>query len=376
MLFRNALVHTGTETIPDCDIRIEEGKIAELGKGLEPKSGEASVDLSGKQVFPGFIDAGDYAGATDMAYEAKDFNENSNPVVPHLDIWHSIDPDELTRQELYMSGITSVAVSPGGNCVLGGTVAVVKTYGKNLHRMTVKRDAALKGSVTKEVSRVFGARWAKTRMAMIQLLKEALQQGNYEGSYRYRRTQEVIGSVLKGKIPLIIEAETAAEMESVMDALKDLVESGIRLAFVVAFQADRAGEAIKKANAQVILGEFTHYTSMMRNEANFAALVQLAKDGVPFSIALLSEDSICGRECYFWTAAKLRQGGVDEKLLLDMMCGNPARLFGVDDRIGALAPGLDADFVIFEGNPLTQVEARVLETFIEGRSVYKAGREE
>jgi imidazolonepropionase-like amidohydrolase len=373
MLLRHALVHTGTgETIPDCDIRIENGKIAAVGKGLE--TGVETQDLSGKHVFPGFIDAGGFAGATDMAYHAKDFNENSDPSVPHLDIWHSIDPDEITRQELYKSGVTSIAVSPGNQNVLGGTVAVVKSYGKNLNRMTVRRDAALKGSVTREVSQMFGPKAGpRTRMAMVYLLKNAIERTDYPDDYRGRRTRQIMDSVRGGEIPLVVAAETSAEIESVLDVLAG---GSVKPAFVLAYQAARASEAIRRAGAQVILGEFSHYSSVLRHEADFGALVGLAKNGVPFSIALLSGDAtICGRECYFWTAAKLAQGGAGEDLLLDMMCGNPARLYGVSHRIGALAPGLDADLAVFDGNPMTQVNARLVETVIDGRAVYRAGEE-
>jgi alpha-D-ribose 1-methylphosphonate 5-triphosphate diphosphatase PhnM len=161
-------------------------------------------------------------------------------------------------------------------------------------------------------------------------------------------------------------------MESVLDVLDG---TGVKLAFILAYQAAKAGEAIRRAGAQVALGEFSHYSSALWHDADFGALVGLAKSGVPFSIALLCADAICGRECYFWTASKLAQGGADEALLLDMMCGNPARLYGVDHRIGALAPGLDADLAIFDGNPLTQVNARLVQTIIDGRTVYRAGEE-
>jgi imidazolonepropionase-like amidohydrolase len=439
LLIKNALVHTGKgEVIADCDILIENGKIAALGKNLgggggrtagaagaigaaaanstagtavagsagsaaglagetgaigaaaaatansaaaaasianaanaAVAAGEAAViDMAGKHVFPGFIDGGDFIGAIDMAYHAKDYNENSGPVLPHLDIWHSIDPDEVVRQELYKSGITSIAVTPGNQSVIGGTACVIKTHGRNINRMTVRRDAALKGSVLSVVGKTFGAKGGpQTRMAMIHLLKGALEQSEYADDYRGRRSREVMDAVRRGDMPLIVAAETAAEIESVIDAVG---RTGARLAFALAFQAARAREAVKRAGAGIVLGETAWDAAALYNEVDFSELAAMAGDGVDFSISLLAPDFIHGRECYWWTAAKFLQGGADEGLVLGMMCANPARLYGVADRIGALAPGMDADLAIFDGNPFAQVGARLLETIIDGEPVYVA----
>jgi imidazolonepropionase-like amidohydrolase len=389
LLIKNALVHTGRgEAIAGCDIRIENGKIAALGRNLSGggvgaagagsstgaggAAGEAERDLSGKHVFPGFIDGGDFIGAIDMAYHAKDYNESSGPVVPHLDVWHSIDPDEVVRQELYRSGITSIAVTPGNQNVIGGTACVIKTRGSNINRMTVRRDAALKGSVLSVVGKTFGAKGGpQTRMAMIHMLRAALEQSDYADDYRGRRTREVMDAVRRGDMPLIVAAETAAEIESVIDAVG---HTGARLTFALAFQAARAGEAVRRAGAGIVLGETAWDAAALYNEIDFSELAAMARDGVAFSISLLAPDFIHGRECYWWTAAKFMQGGADEGLVLDMMCANPAKLYGVADRIGALAPGMDADLAVFDGNPFAQVGARLLETFIDGESVYTAER--
>ncbi len=184
MILKNARIHVGNGEVFEGDLEISGGKIAAVGKNL---SGGDIRDMAGKDIFPGFIDSGNFLGTQDMAYFAKDYNENSSPVTPYLDIWHSFDPDELTLQEFYKEGITSVVVTPGNEGILGGTCMVAKTCGRNINKMTVRRDVALKASFTGEVLRVFGAKSGpKTPMAMANLLKEALSQTVYGPDYGAR----------------------------------------------------------------------------------------------------------------------------------------------------------------------------------------------
>lgn len=368
MILKNATVHTGCgEILQNCDIRIENGKIAEIGTGLQ---GDEVMDLTGKQVFPGFIDAGGYMGTMDMAFPAKDYNENSSPSTPYLDIWHSIDPDEINRQELYKAGITSMVITPGNEGVIGGTCSVIKSYGHNLCDMTVKRNVALKGSVIDRVAAIFANKGGPmTRMAMVALLKNEIEKKEYSNDYRGRKAQEVMDAVRSGEMPFIISAETAAEMESVLHALSGY---GLKIVFTLAHQAGKVAASLKAAHASVVFGEFTRESSMAIYDIDFKQIVDMAKSGVEVCLSMLAPDMVYGRESYWWTVAKLMKGGADDKMVLKMLGENPAKLYGVADRIGMIKPGLDADLVIYDGNPIKEVGARLLVTMINGTAVYSA----
>ena len=377
MILQGATVHVGDGTVlENCDVQVLQGKIARVGQGLaregQQDPQEPVRDLAGKEVFPGFIDGNSFMGTQDMAYEAKDFNENSHPVTPYLDIWHSIDPDEIMRQELYKAGVTSMVVAPANQGLIGGTCAVVKTWGKNLKRMTVRRQVGLKGSVTEEVSKMFGKKGGPaTRMAMITLLQEAFHRTDYGSDYRSQRTKEVMDAVREGEIPFVVAAATASEMTAVVEALAADFPN-MRLGFALAYQAPKAAEALQKAQAQVILGELTHNSQAVAYQMDYSAFAELDSQGVPVSISLLSEDMMYGRECMLWTASKLMQGRGDSEQVLRMLGANIARFHGVDDRVGLVKPGLDADLLIYEGNPVAQVGAKLLETMIDGEAVYTA----
>lgn len=368
MILKNATLHIGNGQVFQGDLRISGGKIAEVGTDL---GGDEIRDLSGKHIFPGFIDSGNFLGTQDMAYFAKDYNENSDPVTPHLDIWYSIDPDELSLQELYRSGITSMLVTPGNEGILGGTCTMVKTKGKNINKITVRRDLALKASMTAEVLRVFSGKGGpKTPMAMMNLLKAALKNTEYADDYRSQRTKEVMDAVREGRMPILVACETAPEMERFLDVTRDY--PNMKIVFTLSFEADRCAEAIRERGAAVVIGDTSRSSIQLSHHMNFAKLMEMAESGIPFGLTVLGDNMSWGRELLLWNASKLMQTCRNSEEIVKMLTSIPAELFGVSDRIGQLKAGLDADYLIYEGNPIEKCGAVLLETVINGNVVYQA----
>lgn len=368
MILKNATIHVGNGEVFLGDMKITGGKIAKIGKSL---TGEEVRDMTGKDIFPGFIDSGNFLGTQDMAYFAKDYNENSNPVTPYLDIWYSLDPDELTLQELYKSGITSMVVTPGNEGILGGTCAVVKTAGKNVNKITVRRDIALKASFTGQVIRVFqGKGGPKTPMAMAKLLKEELARTEYGSDYRSQRTKEVMDAVRSGNMPVLVACENATEIERFFEVTKPYPD--MKIIVTLSYEADRAEQSIRERNAAVILADTSRSSVQLAHNVDFAKLVDMAESGTKFGLTVLGPDMSWGRETIFWNASKLMQTCKDSETIVTMLTANPAELFGVSDRIGLLKEGLDADYVVYEGNPIEKCGAKLLETVISGETVYQA----
>lgn len=368
MILKNATIHVGNGEVFQGDMKIADGKIAGVGKEL---SGDEERDMAGREIFPGFIDSGNFLGTQDMAFHAKDYNENSSPITPHLDIWHSIDPDEICLQEFYKAGITSVVVTPGNEGILAGTCAVMKTKGRNINKMTVRRDVALKASMTKEVINVFKNKGGpKTPMSLVNMLKDALERTSYGESYREQRTKEVMDAVKAGRMPLLVACENVCEVERFMDATAAYPE--MKIIITLSYEADRAAELIRSRNASVVLGDTSRYSIQLQHKINFAGLVDMAEKGTKFGLTVLGPDMAWGREMLLWNASKLMQTCTDSEMITRMLTENPAELFGVSDRVGMLKAGMDADYIIFEGNPIEKCGARLLETVINGETVYRA----
>lgn len=372
MILKNAMIHVGDGTVRQGDIRIRAGKIAEVGNNLE---GTDVRDLTGLDIFPGFMDAGNFLGTQDMAFYAHDWNENSSPITPYLDVWHSLDPDELSIQELYKAGITSMVVSPGNDNILGGTCAVVKTKGKNINKITVRRDVALKAAFMDHVIDIYKTKGGpKTPMGMASLLSNTLADPNEGTDFRSRRTHLIMEQVKRGDIPILVACDTAVQMLRFLDVVKPYPD--MKVIFTLSYQADRIADQLKERNAAVILGDSSRSSLHCHYQMNYGQLRKMADDGLPFGLTLLGPDMSLGRETVFWNVSRLLQGEEDKETAVKMLTVNPAEMFGVSDRIGAIKEGLDADLLIYRGNPFEKVNAVLLETMIEGETVFSFNGEE
>ena len=372
MILKNAMIHVGDGTVRQGDIRIRAGKIAEVGNNLE---GTDVRDLTGLDIFPGFMDAGNFLGTQDMAFYAHDWNENSSPITPYLDVWHSLDPDELSIQELYKAGITSMVVSPGNDNILGGTCAVVKTKGKNINKITVRRDVALKAAFMDHVIDIYKTKGGpKTPMGMASLLSNALADPNEGTDFRSRRTHLIMEQVKRGDIPILVACDPAVQMLRFLDVVKPYPD--MKVIFTLSYQADRIADQLKERNAAVILGDSSRSSLHCHYQMNYGQLRKMADDGLPFGLTLLGPDMSWGRETVFWNVSRLLQGEEDKETAVKMLTVNPAEMFGVSDRIGAIKEGLDADLLIYRGNPFEKVNAVLLETMIEGETVFSFNGEE
>ncbi len=283
---------------------------------------DESRSLNGKHVFPGFIDSGNFLGAQDMAFFAKDYNENSNPVTPYLDIWYSIDPDELSLQELYKAGITSMLVTPG-NEGIRRYLHRRKDQGQNINKITVKRDAAMKVSMTSEVIRVFSGKGSpQTPMALIAMLKTALQTTEYANDYRSQRTKEVMDAVREGRMPILVACETAPEMERFLEATKEYTK--MKIIFTLSYEADRCADAIKKRGAAVVLGDTSRNATHLVHRMDFAKVMNMAEDGTKVGLTVLGPNMAWGREMLLWNASKLMQTCTNsEEVIVSMLTVNP-----------------------------------------------------
>ena len=229
-VIKNGTIHTGTgEVLENYDILIEGKKIKKIEKNICEADAEI-IDATGKQVFPGFIDPHSSIGAMGIPTRYRDNAETTNVINPDLSVKYAIDPDEVNAQEFYKSGITSVGFSPDHSNVIGGQITVCKTAPDHMANRIVKEHAAMKGSVCSTVKDVYGAsnQMPKTRMGIFHLLKEAIRKDDLLKKYQ---------------MPFVIAAETAGEIQCLMELLKD---EDIQLTIVDGFEFGDAIEELKE----------------------------------------------------------------------------------------------------------------------------------
>ena len=149
IVMKQGMVHDAVhEEAFQADILIVEGKIRKIAPVLEGKiiNDAFVVDVSGKQVYPGFVEAHCHLGLDGYAlgFEGQDFNEATDSLTPQLSAVDGINPLDPTFSMALRAGVTCVATGPGSSNVLGGTFAAIKTAGTRVDDMIVKKAVAMK----------------------------------------------------------------------------------------------------------------------------------------------------------------------------------------------------------------------------------------
>lgn len=378
MLIKNGTIHVGNgEVLKNKDILVSDGIIERIEENINCQE-DYIIDAGGKEIFPGFIDPVSSIGSMDLTFRIHDQDENSDPITPHAKIKYSFNHSEVMMEELYKVGITTIGAAPGNANIIGGQMAVYKTWGVNSNRMLVTEPVGLKGSVAYMVKDAYGKRdvFPKTKMGIFDGLNNTLMEvknGLCTGTdWKENEKRSIIKKVLEREIPLFVTANTAAEIEALVNIAG---EYEINLVICGAYQADRCIEAIKNIKASIIIGEQILYTAKNYNNTDLSKIAQYQKDGGVVSITLTGDYGPVGRVKYLWNAMELYKSGTDSEEVVKMMTSNPAKLLGIGDRLGTIDEGKEADIVIYTKNPIEFYNANVSHTIIGGKLVYQGGGE-
>lgn len=217
------------------DILVENGKICRIGENLEA---EETIDASGLNVYPGFVDAHSHIGLDGYGEPGVDYNEMNDICCPQLRAIDGVDPMDHSFELARNAGVTCVCTGPGSANVLGGTFTVIKTAGKRIDDMIVKQAAAMKCAFGENPKRCYNSKCDSTRMTTAAILREALMKAQL-----YLRKKEAAGDdlsklppfdmklealipVLRREIPLKAHAHRA---DDIFTAIRIAKEFGVRL---------------------------------------------------------------------------------------------------------------------------------------------------
>lgn len=353
---------------------VRNGKISALGRDVEIPPGAEVLDAAGATVLPGFFDAFSHAGAFTPGDPVPDYDENTSPLAPQLRILDAVNPaDPLLRAGL-RGGITALLCAPGPGNVLGGRSAVLRPVGDSVEDMTRLFPAAMHGGLGELPKRRWGERgvFPMTRMGEAALLRQALLDAR-----RFSRLsgEERAGCVPTAKdlqaaalvpvlsrdIPLILHAD---RLDDILTAVRLADEFGFRLIIQHGAEAGRAVELLAEEAVPVLLGpardRFARDETLGAPEDNAA---RLHRAGVAFAFQSGTGGDPAG---LLHEARAAIAAGLSKQAALEALTIVPARIFGLDGRIGSLEPGKDADIVIFEGDPLGEA-ARIKAVLVHGR---------
>ena len=379
ILIRGGTVHDGRgKVLKDTDVLIEGKIIKEIGHAIEVSDDTKIFDAKGKLVFPGFIESLNVWGCMGPGWEDNDLNEISDPITPEMNVVYSFDQDSMMFQRVFEYGVTSAGITPSTSNVLGGYAGVFKTYGKHPYEMLIKEKVAMVSSVTIETKKVYGSRniAPMTRMGSFALLKTALIKAldyKKDGNQDYDSKSDALQEVVNREVPLFVNCNTKSEMDAVELALKDFP---IDIVFTGAFGVNENTGKIIKNKFSVILGDLTNAMSPVNSKVDFESIKKLMENGVDIAISSCGDKVSSGKESLLWNAILCYKHGLESDDVLRMITSIPAKILGVDNKIGSIGVGKDADIVIWQDNPIETYTARVEATFINGENILNSRRAE
>ena len=382
-LLKNGLLYTMTRDPYLGDILIEDGRIATVAERI-PAGGAEIIDLMGKHVLPGFIDAHCHIGMWEdgMGPEGADGNEYPHPLTPECRGIDGLNPFDPCFQEALQAGVTTVVTGPGSANVIGGTFAALKTAGRGLDEMLVKDPIAMKAALG-ENPKHHGDKTKSphTRMAVAALFRQAMADAREYGRKmadpdQSKRPDRHIGReallpVLDGSLPLKIHAHRA---DDILTALRLAEEFRLRVSIEHCTEgyliADILREKLTSQGVGVIIGPLLIERSKIEmRRLSFDSARILHDAGIEFAIMT---DHPCIPIQYLPIEAALAvRAGLDERTALMAITRTAARIVGLGDSVGTLEPGKDADIGVFSAHPF-ELRARCEMTFVRGKLVWSA----
>ena len=371
------------EPIEGGTVLLRDGKIAAVeGPGFAVPSGVAVVDATGKWVLPGFIDAHAHAGVHEEAqgWAGQDTNERTSPNTAHVRALDAINPADEGFRDAIGGGVLAVNVNPGSANPIGGQTAAIKCWGRTVDEMVLREPAGLKSALGENPKRVYGERneTPSTRLGTAAVIRGAFVAAqNYqaklaapassEDSSVFERDLklEALSRVLRREIPWRQHCHRADDIATAMRMAR---EFGYDLVIDHGTEAYLLADQIAAAQIPVIIGPlFTSRSKVELRNRSLANPGRLAAAGV--TIAITTDHPVVPIHFLIHQATLAVKEGLDPVTALRAVTINPARIIGVDARIGSLSAGKDADLVIWSGDPL-DVMSRAERAFVDGREIY------
>ena len=378
VLIQGGTVLTVTNgTLENTDVLVRDGIITEIGEGLSAPSGVEVIDASGMHVMPGIVDAHSHIAISNV-------NEATSPVTAQVSVGDVLDPYDVALYRALAGGVTTSHVMHGSANVIGGQCETIKhRYGVTVPDL-LRMDGAprtIKFALGENPTRVHGRGSnvvPASRMGVEFVIRKAFTEAQrYQEAWdRYEAEKdrnpraipppydgrlEVISDILNNEIIIQCHSYRADEILMLMDVLRDF---GVKR---INFQHVNEGFKIAKeladfgASASIFSDWWAYKFEVYYSTAYNAAI--LVRNGVVTSIN--SDSGELNRHLYHEAAKSQHYGGLSEEEALSLITINPAKQLGIDERVGSIEVGKEADFAIFNAHPLS-IYAVPQKTIVDG----------
>jgi imidazolonepropionase-like amidohydrolase len=376
-----AAILTGTgERLEDASIVIDEGKITKVGTRVRKPRNAEVLDLSGFIVTPGLVDAHVHIGTDVDGFpeSMSDCNDMVEPIVPQLRVLDAFYPGDRSFMDALSGGVTCVQTLPGSGNVIGGQGVVIKTRPDVVERMIVKEPSALKAALGENPTRVYGAKGKlpNTRMGSAWLMRDAFVRAR---NYRDRKkasvkkkepcdrdlAMETLVSALEGTLTLRVHCHRSDDIQT---AVRISEEFGLNYTIEHCTDGHLIAGWLAERGVMAAVGPTlsSRVKIELRNKTWDTPRV-LWESGVHFCV--ITDHPVIPIEHLNVCASLAVKAGLPPDEALKAVTLYAAEHLGIQDRVGSIEPGKDADVVVWDGDPLDS-RSKVVKTFVDGELAY------
>lgn len=379
VLIKNATVITATKgTLENSDLLVQDGIIKQIGKNLNAPSGVETIDATGKFLMPGIIDAHSHVGLDVV-------NEATAPITSEVRMKDMVNPFEIGLYRALAGGVTVSHAMHGSANVIGGQNATLKhRWGSTDPQDIIMQDAprTIKFALGENPTRVHGRGAGiqpRSRMGVEAVIRngfnEAIQykkawtefnekasaKGNTTVAPEYDERLQTLVDILDGKIIIHCHSYRADEIYMLINVARDF--NITKLVFQHTNEGFKvAPEIAKYTMGASVFADWWAYKMEVYYSTAFNAAILTANGAIT---SINSDDAELIRHLYHEAAKTQRYGGLTDDQAIAMITINPAKQLGIDDKVGSLEVGKQADMVIFDNHPLS-VYAVPMMTFVDG----------
>ncbi len=372
---RGETIHTmAGPAIKDGVVLIRNGKIEKIGAASQIKIPDGYKQLSARVVTPGLIDAHTVVGLAGYLNQPHDQDqlERSTAMQPELRAFDAYNARERLIEYLRSYGVTTIHTGHSPGALISGQTMIIKTEGdvddpRAVLNPSAMIAATLGNSAIAPQGKSPGTRSKMVAMLRGELLKAREYQSKQAGAEDKRPARdlhlEALVRVLKGEMPLLVTAYRAGD---ILSALRVAKEFDIRIVLDGAAESYLVTEQIKAANVSVILHPTMARAVGEAENLSFETAATLHKAGIPVALQSGYENYVPKTRVVLFEAAVAAANGLTFEQALASITSDAARILGINNRVGTLEAGKDADLALFDGDPF-EYTTHVTAVILDGR---------
>ena len=363
-------------------LRVQGSRIAALGDMGDLPAGpaEETFDAAGGWLLPGLIDAHTHLGMWEdsLGFEGDDGNEETDPATPQLSALDAVNPMDRCFGEALAAGVTTVMTGPGSANPIGGQLIILKTSGRRVDDMVLRAPAAIKFALGENPKTSYHDRDETpiTRMATAAIIREQLLRarryrekmqraaadGDDEPDFDYKC--ESLLPLLDGQIQAHFHAHRA---DDIFTAIRIAREFHLDYVLVHGTDGHLIADELAREHVRVLSGPILCDRSkpeLHNLTPKCPGLLQAAG----LEPALITDHPVIPVQYLPLCAGLAVREGMDPAAALRAVTINPARILHIDDRVGSLRPGKDADLALYDRSPL-ELAVRAKLVMVNGERV-------